>query len=127
MIIHSQIIMQNQIDNPDLHLNQIFKPSVIEAVLAEILGVHLTIITDLTEFDFEKNQLEYWVHLFCENSIRHPTTLSIYGIEFTLEHTKQLAAELNCQVITDDDPTLKERQWQLIKPDGSIEVVVLQN
>lgn len=115
------------IDNPDLHLNKGIEQTVIKTVLEEILGTHLTIVTDLLEFDFTKNQPKQWVHLSTNNESLYPTTLSIYGIEFTFENAQNLAAKLNCQIITDYDLTLKQHQWQLINPDGSVELVVLED
>lgn len=116
--------MNNEnIDNPDLHLDHDLDCEGIEDALVKLLGVKFIVVTDLVTFDFEHNNPQVWVHLRSSEHHKYRTAISIYGASFSLEQAKSLAAGLYCEIITDFDPALKQHQWQLIRPNGTVKVV----
>lgn len=120
-------MQKNNIDNPDLHLSHHFDPVIIQSAIERVLGVPFTVITDLINFDFDEKKPAIWVHIReSEDELSH-TIVSIYGTRISFEQAKNLAVELNCVILTDFDPELKQYQWQQIKKDGSVEVVYEAN
>ena len=111
------------IDNPDLHLELDAELTIIASALKEILRTEYTLVTDILNFDFEGLQTQVWVHLRTNEHPKYRTSLSVYGTTLTFEQAKKLSIILNCDVISDFDPSLKQHQWQLIEASGSVKVI----
>ena len=118
------VMNSENIDNPDLHLSVQLTTAELKKYLHELTNMDFKVIEDLSQFEDPKGP---WVHSALDQAGDFPQTISVYGVGIPLETAIQLAQLIPCQIITDYSPDLKQYQWQLIKDDGSLSVVVMED
>jgi hypothetical protein len=111
-----------KIDNPDLHLTVQISETKLKQHLLQLTGVNFTVFEDWSTFEDPNGP---WVYSTRSEEGDLVQTVSVYGVIFPLSAVIQWAKMIPCQIITDYWPDLKQHQWQLIQPDGSQAVVVL--
>ncbi|MGJ8662589.1 MAG: hypothetical protein ACSHWU_03015 [Marinicella sp.] len=114
-----------QIDNPDLLLTCNIDRQNLLKLLLKITRVEFTYIEDLEGLLELEQPIGPWVHCIHSLNSDFPVHISIYGVDFPPEKTTMLAAELSAPIISSYDVNLKEHQWQLFKPNGSVDIVTL--
>ncbi len=109
-------------NNPDIHLTQSFPLEVILDALRVVTGEIFAGIQEIEEIiDVERP----CVYLVRRETGDFPLSLNIYRIQFSEQNAMALASGLQCVIATDYAPDLKDWQWQLINPDGSVSVEML--
>ena len=116
----------NDIDNPDLILKYFVTVDELQKYLQQITGHPFRFVFDIQDVLKLSEPLGCWAHYVKLNEPEFSLKISIYGINFPIADCIKLCHLLNTEIVTDYDPTLKPHEWQLIKPDGTKEIIILE-